>query len=1068
MFNFNSLKSKIALILIIPTISLFYFSSKFMYENYQKTQQTQNINNYIDIVKHSSTLIHELQRERGLSASYLGNKNNTTKNKLTLQRTHTDEVIKQYIQFLNRFTTHQKVIDILENLHSLKAFRINFDNGKVDFTQEMKFYSSIIEQLINYIEITPNQNISSDFLNDFESLISLINLKEYAGIERAYLANIFAKNKLTLKQLKNVQKAILKQDLYYHNFIKYAPQNIYNLYKEKIPYEFKMKISNFRNIVLNSHFIKDFGIDSLTWYKIATKRIDNIHIVLTQLLHNINIKAKQNQHEAYMALFFSILLWILSIIAFLFIWYTIYSMVKLEQTTIQKLKHQQKNYNAMTYLSNSIAYIENEISLYHNLCKAILNIDGFDSAWVGTVDTTNQKIKPIVSENIDINRLQKIDFPISNEKSIPTPIKAYNNDTYVISNKSDIIKLSQCYQVLSDNIVNVASFPIYQNKDIISIITIFSTKQDIVDKELIELIDKLLKDTSLSLEFLHLRENEQEILEELNIASYAFESQEAIAITDANANIIKVNQAFEEITGYSQEEVLGKNPSVLKSEKQSPEFYAKMWGELKKHGKWKGEIYNKRKNGEIYPELLSITAITDNKGRVTHYLAHFLDISNIKKLQEEAEFRADHDPLTSLTNRSKLKKETEKAFLDAKKQGIQHAFFFLDIDNFKYINDFYGHATGDAILIEIASRLKKCTKENDIISRLGGDEFAMLSLNIGKEELESIQQATQIAKIIQKVMKDPIFVDGHPFEVTFSIGVKIFPSHENGYEEVISHADIAMYKAKKSGKNKFAFFDTELDIELKQFSLLEKEIKQALINREFRLYYQPKVDVNTNKMIGMEALVRWSHPVKGILSPDKFLKTVTDTKNMYALETILIEQILQQISAWKSVHPNFNHHVAINITPESFLNDKFISFLKSNLKRYDIPPSLIELELVENTFINDMQQTISKIKILKSIGIKFSVDDFGTGYSSLTYLQKLPIDSIKIDKSFIIDIDNKSNMEIVKMIINFAKLFDLKVIAEGVENIKTLEFLQNFGCDYYQGYFFSRPIPGEKINDFLT
>jgi EAL domain-containing protein (putative c-di-GMP-specific phosphodiesterase class I) len=316
-------------------------------------------------------------------------------------------------------------------------------------------------------------------------------------------------------------------------------------------------------------------------------------------------------------------------------------------------------------------------------------------------------------------------------------------------------------------------------------------------------------------------------------------------------------------------------------------------------------------------------------------------------------------------------------------------------------------------------------------------------------------------------MKTPIIVDGHPFDITFSIGVKIFPNHENGYEEVISHADIAMYKAKKSGKNQFAFFDTELDIELKQFSLLEKEIKKALINKEFVLHYQPKIDIMTNKMIGMEALARWSHPKKGLLSPNEFLQVVADTRNMYILETLLIEQIFAQISKWKQQYQKFDYIIAINITPESFQNDKFIPFLQNCISKYNIDASILELELVENTFVTDMQQAISKIQILKSIGIKFAIDDFGTGYSSLTYLQKLPIDSIKIDKSFIMDIDDQSNKEIVKMIINFAKLFNLKVVAEGVENIKTLNFLVDLKCDYYQGYFYSRAISAKEIEKFL-
>jgi len=1072
MSNFISLKLKTLILLLIPAFSMFYFSSKFIYENYQNKQNATQIQKHIIAVQITSKLIHELQKERGLNAAFLGLQNQNMTSKLKEQNRKTDIMIKNYIKYFltNDIINTNIQKNIFEYLEQIKPYRILIYSKKVKFDNEITFYSKIISKLINSISIPHHTQIHHDIINKFEVIYNLTYLKEYAGIERAYLSNVFAQDKITIKQLKDIQKIYIKQELYYKTFIRYIPKNLYMLYKTKIPQNLEIQINAFRDIILNSHKTSNFEIDTLIWYSISTRRIDKLNAILETIFNDIMKQIQYNKTIVTKALIFSIILWILTLLAFLFIWYTIYKLIKLEQTNISKLKYQQKSYNAISSLSSSIVYLTNEKSLYHHLCKTLLDIDSFNAIWIAKVDTKSQKLIPYISENIEIHKLENIDFDISQTQlntPLTTPQKAYIHDKYIIHNKKDTDIIPQCFKVVGKNINIIASFPIYLNKDIISILTLFSSQKETLDIKLIELIEKLLKDTAISLKFLNLRQNEQKIKNELHIASYAFESQEAMTITDANANIIKVNKAFEEITGYKEAEVIGQNPNILRSDKQSPEFYASMWKELKEKGRWKGEIYNKRKNGQIYPEILSITAIKNNNGNITHYIAQFLDISYIKQLQKEAEFRADHDPLTSLTNRSKLKKETENSFINAKKHGIQHAFFFLDIDNFKYINDFYGHATGDVILIEIASRLQKCAKDNDIVSRLGGDEFAILSFNIGTNELSSIQQATQIAKIIQKSMKDSIYVDSHPFDITFSIGVKIFPNHENGYEEIISHADIAMYKAKKSGKNKFAFFDTELDIELKQFSLLEKEIKQALINREFKLYYQPKVDIKTNKMIGMEALVRWSHPTKGILFPDKFLKTVTDTKNMYTLETLLIEQILQQISIWKSKHENFNYSVAINIMPESFLNDKFIPFLKINLKRYNIPPSLIELELVENTFMSDMQQAISKIKILKSLGVKFAVDDFGTGYSSLTYLQKLPIDSIKIDKSFIMDINNKSNREIVKMIINFAKLFNLKVVAEGVENIKTLEFLQTFECDYYQGYFFSRAIPSDEISRLI-
>ena len=1068
MFNFKSLKIKILIILLVPTVSMFYFSSKFMYENYQNQQNAIKINKQIKTIKQISSLIHELQKERGLNAAYLGKETVETKKQLLKQQQNTDKVIDNYIAYYTHLTDEVNFPKtIIEKLHKIKSYRIKIDAKRVTFDDEIEFYSDIINDLIQNIPMQNYQQANTKILNDFESIQNLTYFKEYAGVERAYLSNIFEEDRLSIKQLKDVQKIYLQQEIYYQNFVKYTSKDIYLQLKNSISNRLEMQLNVFRDIVLNSNKTEHFGIDGLIWYELATRRIDKINNTLNILLDKITVELSHNKEQASKALSFSVLLWILSMLAFLFIWYTLYQLIKLEEATIKKLEHQQKSYSAISSITNSISYIDNENALYHNLCKTILDIDGFYASWIGVIDEDQKSIIPIIAENIKLHKLENIPFSLQDiqvSSQLTTPQRAYIQDKYVLSNHSDIeVNSSICQNMLDTDVVSVASFPIYRNRQIVSILTIFSHTQNAFDIENIELIEKLLKDTSLSLEFIYIRENEKRMIEELHIASYAFESQEAMTITDANAKIIKVNKAFERITGYKESEVLGQNPNILKSQKQSPEFYSQMWNDLKKYGKWKGEIYNKRKNGEIYPEMLSITSIKNDEGDTTHYLAQFLDISDIKNLQKDAEFRAEHDPLTSLTNRAKLKKATQKAFLYGKEYHIQHAFFFLDIDNFKYINDFYGHATGDEILKEIAHRLQLCAKENDVVARLGGDEFAILSLEVGKEEVQSIQQATQVAKIIQKNMKEPIIVDGHPFKITFSIGVKIFPSHENGYEEVISHADIAMYKAKKSGKNNFAFFDTELDIELKQFSMLEKEIKKALINKEFVLHYQPKIDVKTNHMIGMEALVRWSHPTKGLLSPQKFLQVVIDTKNMYILETLLIEQILRQIAAWKQINPDFNQTVAINITPESFQNDKFIPFLKNSIKKYDVDASMLELELIENTFVSDMQQAISKIQILKAIGVKFAIDDFGTGYSSLTYLQKLPIDSIKIDKSFIMDIDEQSNKEIIKMIINFAKLFNLKVVAEGVENIQTLNFLQEFGCDFYQGYFYSRAIKAEDI-----
>ncbi len=577
----------------------------------------------------------------------------------------------------------------------------------------------------------------------------------------------------------------------------------------------------------------------------------------------------------------------------------------------------------------------------------------------------------------------------------------------------------------------------------------------------------MLKALSFALNKIEAQQSQLLTKEDLRIASYAFEAQEAMTITDINGNIVKINQAFTDITGYSAQEVIGKNPNILQSSKHDKQFYQQMWEALKNKGRWKGEIYNKRKNGQIYPEILSITAIKDENDITTHYIAQFLDISHIKNAQREAEHKAQHDILTGLANRAKLIEETENAFARGRHTDLQHAFMFLDIDNFKHVNDFYGHNIGDALLVEIASRLSTSIRKGDIVSRLGGDEFAIVILNLDTSEQVSVKKATLFAEKIQQIMAEPIIINSQSFDITFSIGIKLFPDHEKNAQDVMTHADIAMYQAKKSGRNQFAFFDHELDLESKRFILIEKELKRAIEEKQFELYYQPKVDLTTGKIVGTEGLIRWNHPTKGILLPHTFLDVANDTKLIHEIGNFVIDEACKQLSVWENELENPNYSISINISAHQFQKRGFTAYLKECIGKYNIDASRLELELLEDTLIKDMDRAIKKIKGLKSLGIKFAIDDFGTGYSSMTYLQNLPVDNIKIDRSFIMDINNQSNQEIVKMIINFAKIFNLTVTAEGVENEYTLKFLKEHACDMYQGYYFSRPLPVDEITQLL-
>ena len=557
----------------------------------------------------------------------------------------------------------------------------------------------------------------------------------------------------------------------------------------------------------------------------------------------------------------------------------------------------------------------------------------------------------------------------------------------------------------------------------------------------------------------NLIKKEEFLVEELRISSYTFDSHEAMTITDVNGIILKVNDAFSRITGYMPSEVIGKNPRVLKSMKHGNEFYKNMWQQLHTEGKWSDEIYNKRKNGEIYLEHLSITAIKNEKGITTHYIAQFLDISELKQAQEEAQHQADHDFLTGLLNRKALLRRLNEEFIKARRHDFLHAFLFIDLDEFKSVNDNFGHKAGDRLLIEVSKKLKLMLREEDILSRMSGDEFAIIILNIDKSEQEAAKDIKNIAKKIIHELNQPFVFDEHKINISASIGIKLFPDNEKNMQDVVVHADTAMYQAKHQGKNQFVFFDKTIELELKHFQFLEEELTHANKNDEFVFFLQPKVDIQTNDIVGAEALLRWNHPQKGLLAPDLFLDVVQSIGMVHDITMKALNQVCGFLESNKDV---FNGIISININSSELLDVDFEDDIVSTIKQFDISASQIELEITENELIQDFDTAIVKIKRLKEFGINFAIDDFGTGYSSITYLQKLPVDSLKIDKSFLQNLSDESNQEIIKMMLSMAKTFNICSVVEGIENQTQLNFIKENGANLYQGFYSSQAVE-EKV-----
>ncbi len=553
---------------------------------------------------------------------------------------------------------------------------------------------------------------------------------------------------------------------------------------------------------------------------------------------------------------------------------------------------------------------------------------------------------------------------------------------------------------------------------------------------------------------------------ELKIAATAFETQEGILISDANNVILRVNHAFTEITGYTADEVIGKNPRLLSSGLQDKDFYKNMWAILNSTGYWSGEVWNRKKNGDIYPESLTITAVKDSHGNVTNYVGNIADITRRKNDEKLIDNLAYYDPLTGLPNRRLLQDRLAQGIASSSRSGRTGALLFIDLDYFKTINDTLGHATGDLLLQQVAKRIQSCLRDGDTVSRPGGDEFIVMLNDLSPESIEAATQAESVGEKILAALNQPYQLCSHHCHNTSSIGISLFGGHKISIEEVMKQADIAMYQAKKEGKNTLRFFDPKMQESVDARARLENELRTAIQEQQFQLYYQIQTD-SSNRAIGAEALIRWNHPERGLIPPVEFIPITEETNMILAIGNWVLMTACRQIRKWERDDLVRELVISVNVSAKQFHQADFVDRVKDAVRQNQIDPRHLKLELTESMLVENIEETIVKMQNLKAIGIILSLDDFGTGYSSLRYLQRLPIDQLKIDQSFVKDIyANEGNQAIVLTIIHMALSLNLDVIAEGVETEAQLEFLALRGCEKFQGYLFGKPLSAEQFQDF--
>ncbi|MDE1943242.1 MAG: EAL domain-containing protein [Betaproteobacteria bacterium] len=553
---------------------------------------------------------------------------------------------------------------------------------------------------------------------------------------------------------------------------------------------------------------------------------------------------------------------------------------------------------------------------------------------------------------------------------------------------------------------------------------------------------------------------------ELRLAAVAFQTQEGIIVTDARSVILRVNDAFTRMTGYEAEECVGKTPSLFRSEKQDSAFFKEMWHSILTTGSWEGELWNRRKSGDLYLQRLVITAVKDSQGNIVNYVGTSSDITMNRAAAEEIRDLAFYDTLTRLPNRRLFLDRLHQAMTASARSGRKGALLLLDLDNFKMINDTLGHDMGDSLLQQVAHRITSSLRQGDTVARLGGDEFVVLVVDVGEDSLEVAEKAKDIGSKLLAQLNRPFLLGDSPSHNTPSIGLTIFSGRETP-EEIMKQADIAMYHSKRAGRNTLRFFDQQMQEAINAHASLERDLRIALDRGQFELYYQVQVD-GWRHPVGAEALIRWNHPLKGIILPNEFIPVAEESDLIIGIGDWVLESACAQLAEW-SKNPHTSALIlSVNISSRQLRHPHFVEKLRDTIARHQVQGGHLKLEITESMLLEESESTIRLMDRLNTLGLHLTLDDFGTGYSSLSYLKRLPIDQIKIDRSFVQDmVTDPHDIALIHTIIAMAHNLHISTIAEGVETDEQLKLLTDSGCDTYQGYLFGKPLPSRQFKNMV-
>jgi len=734
---------------------------------------------------------------------------------------------------------------------------------------------------------------------------------------------------------------------------------------------------------------------------------------------------------------------------------------KSAQAQIERLN---RLYTALSQTNRTIIHSTTKELLFNQACRIAVTYGGFVHSWIRIIDREKNVFIPVSQAGFEMN-LDEIELSLDPDDSKGGICSvAFRENRPVISNAllDEPLIAPWKEQLKARGIVSGAYLPLYQNGKPTAIFGVYSSESDFFSDDLVELLIEMSEDISFALENIAREESSLKTLEELELVSEAFQkSSDSIFITDSENNILRVNRSFTRITGYKEAEVIGKNPRFLKSGKQSTEFYKSMWAELLQTGKFHGEFWNKKKDGTHFLVRISLTAIKNASGEIKRFLAIATDITDTRKAEERIQHLAHFHPLTDLPNRELLASRIDLTVIMSKMDKAPMAVICVNLDRFKTLNDAFGHPFGDVVLKTLSASYRESFNDKVIIAHPGSDEFFLVIPDCPPDE------ATRQAVILQKITGQPRKIQGRDLRMSASIGIAVFPVHGEDSASLIRNAEAAMAEAKLAGGNNHQIYRKEMTVSAIEKTSMENELRQAIEAGEIQLHYQPQMEISSGRIIGMEALARWTHPGRGVISPGQFIPLAEETGLIGPLGELILEKAcLENLSLIQEGFPGFP--VAVNISAHQFRQKKIKDIVMNTLNRTGLAPDKLELEVTESSMMTDTGYVIGILQELKDMNVQLSIDDFGTGYSSLNYLSRFSVDKLKIDQSFTRGIGARKDEEhIVKAVINLGKNLNLKVIAEGVETAEQLNFLRENGCDEIQGYYFSRPLPPAELRQFL-